>query len=143
MHFTLGDITACAVILFIAVWASNQREVMEYPATVDFDAARPGEMGAISGIVNKVRGDCVAHPTIADTVLIDANKSGHVINQRTGLRLLLPKGQHTVTLQFEVPRLAVPGEATIQIHQTYECGAFRVRQSSPVYPYEVLADAGQ
>jgi len=142
VRVSAGDLVAIGLIGIVAWWYSEQRPVMIYPSpeTAIHVPASPGHIGSITGTLQKLRGDCDAHPTMADTILIDSMGAGHIINQRSGMRLRLPKGSHDVTIEFEVPRLVAPGMGTIEIYQTYECWPFSVRQKSPVYPFEVLTD---
>lgn len=142
MRLTSGDILWVFLIILIGWWWFNQRPVMRYPSpeAATYEAAPPGEVGYIIGTVEKKRGACMAHPTLADTVLTDSRGGAHIINQRTGVRLGLPVGSHEVRIGFEIPRLAAPGPGTIQMSSTFECWPFTMRQSSPKYQFEVLGN---
>ena len=140
MKVGLGDIFALVAIVFVVWWFAEQRPVMIYPAIDEYTytPAKPGGVGVVSGTVEKLRGDCDVRVSPSDLVLVDANGGVFVINQRSGLRLRLPKGRHEVNIKFEVPRFAAPGAATVSLQQIYDCWPFPITQHSPAYKFEVL-----
>lgn len=140
MRFGPGDILAIVAIIVLVWWFSEQRPVMVYPPEdqYTYTPAKPGGVAAIKGVVEKLRGDCDAKVSPSDLVMRDFSGGMFVINQRSGLRLRLAKGQHEVAIEFEVPRFAAAGPATVSLHQTYDCWPFPVRQHSPQYRFEVL-----
>lgn len=119
----------------------QHRPVMDFSLTESsYVAAKRGDAGSLTYKMTKVREPCAVKTDTLHLVLRDSAGSGFRINQHSGASAGAIIGVLEQTIQFEVPRFATPGPATVSVSGTFSCGGATIVQQTPPYPYEVLGE---
>ena len=136
-------IAAILVALFLSYrwYAKRPAGIDPLPSEVHVTPAPAGGVMILTTKYTKLRDECLIEPVASDTYLRDSSGNTFMINQRSGLRTYMRKGEWPLEIYLEVPRFAQPGSGVVWFETTYLCNDFwRTHSTTPEYPVQILEE---
>ncbi|HBJ40496.1 MAG TPA: hypothetical protein DDZ20_06980 [Hyphomonas sp.] len=131
------------LLIFALAYEANRqwqlRPVMDFQfSESSYIPAPPGGVGSLTFTMAKTRDPCRLRPDTLHLIMEDNVGNGFRINQHSGAQTGAPVGTLERTIDFEVPRFATPGDATVAVAGQFSCSRALILERTPAFPFEVL-----